>query len=262
MIDVITKQTKHGAVVRKTKGNGKAVVVIPHGGCLVPEEYFAHLNITESFKRDYDEYAIDIFEALDPSNISYIVLSDIHRDFVDFNRSPHDEFEKGVLRAVDFQRKPVLKRAYSPEERRKIITAIYNPFHNCLEDCIEEVKEQQGKVFLLAGHTMDSVGPKTAPDPGRQRPDLSIGTLDDTLAAMEYIVPFEEAIRDMAKQVGLTVAKNTPYSGGGYITKKYGRPEYSYHTIQLEVNKDTCADIGKRKAIKKIIDKVLSELPL
>ena len=137
MIDVITKQTKDGVVVRKIKENGKAVVVIPHGGCLVPEEYFAHLIITESFKRDYDEYATDIFQFLDPSNISYIVLSDIHRDFVDFNRSSHNEFERGVLRAVDFQGNPVLKEDYPPNERRRIIRRFYKPFHDLLEDCVE-----------------------------------------------------------------------------------------------------------------------------
>jgi len=108
---------------------------------------------------------------------------------------------------------------------------------------------------------MNNVGPQTSPDAGRQRPDLNIGTLDDTLAGIEFIVPFETTVTEMAKKSGLTVAKNTPYSGGGYITRKYGKPEQGYHAIQLEVKKGSCNTKQKRKIIQQIIDQALSELP-
>ena len=67
-----------------------------------------------------------------------------------------------------------------------------------------------------------------------------VGTLDDESADVEIIHAFVEALRAAAKihDLGLSTAKNDPYSGG-FITRKHNDPDNRIHVLQLEVTMDT-----------------------
>ena len=42
-------------------------------------------------------------------------------------------------------------------------------------------------------------------------------------------------------EAGFEVARNEPYAGG-YITRRYGRPEEGHHALQIEINRSLYMD--------------------
>ena len=150
----------------------------------------------------------------------------------------------------------VLQKEYDSKQEEKILK-YYDLYHNIISSLIENLKREQGYALVIDGHSMTSVGLGRVHDEGEERDNIVVGTLDDTSAHPDIISAFVESLKQGIKpyNLGLTLAKNEPYSGG-FITRMHGDSKNDVHVIQVEVTMDTCmyepmeSDKAKRYTLK------------
>jgi len=236
------------------------ILSIPHSGVLVPKKYKDHFTLDSKSLLEVDLFSDLLFESIGGLQ----VISRFAPFFVDMNRnregseSRHlpNHLTNSPTEYYNVKDELVLEKNYAPAEEDSIMN-YYDLYHNILASLIENLKREQGYAFLIDGHSMTSVGLGRVHDEGQERDNIVIGTLDDTSAHPEIIKAFIDTLRQSIKpyNLGLTFAKNDPYSGG-FITRIHSNPESDVHVIQVEVTMDTYmyepvdTDKVKRYALK------------
>ena len=127
----------------------------------------------------------------------------------------------------------------------------WDEYDKASRDAVLKQYKKYGKALIIAGHTMEGVGPKNAPDPGKKRPDISIGILNYRFVKKEYAQLFISSIKEVTK--GLKIGVDTPYTGIGTSTDIFGKPKKGLNMILIEVNIDSYKNRKKRKIIEKAI---------
>ena len=223
--------------------NPDFILSIPHSGVLVPTRYADQLDISRECLLEIDMYSDILYGGLEGMQI----ICGLAPFFLDLNREREGSQEPGLPRHLtnpateyySIENKSLLKRPYSKDQKEQILE-YYDLYHGILERLILAMKEYKGYALVLDGHTMSSVGLGRVHDEGRERKDFVVGTLNDFSAHPEIINAFVESLKAGTEthQLGLTLEKNEPYSGG-FITRKYADPQNDVHVVQLEVTMDT-----------------------
>lgn len=238
-------------------GGNKFVVAVPHSGDVIPVELEGRIILDQFNFEGYDLHSSEIFTEL--SEYGPVVLGIPHREIIDYNRLRDDNNPVGgVLPEEGFHGNRFLNRPHTPVEREELLQKYWDPYQGALDRLVREQHDIYGHVLLIAGHTMEGVGPKHAPDVGMMRPDLSIGTLDGTLADKIHLDTFIQALQEAAE--GLDVKIDYPYNGSGFITKCYGKPNKGLNAIQIEVNTDSYEDPQKQPLICNAIQYAVEKL--
>jgi N-formylglutamate deformylase len=149
------------------------LIVIPHGGCNVPEELFGYeaLSKFDLFMQS-DACANDLFSFGD--RVAATIDTDISRLFMDLDR-PYTSLrpdQDGVIKKSTRFGAPVFKDGHFPDEiaLANLIQRYWVPFHEAVKKIIGT-----GSVRLILDcHTMMAVGPKMSRDPGKPRPLVMI----------------------------------------------------------------------------------------
>ncbi len=219
------------------------ILSIPHSGVLVPTRYADQLDISRECLLEIDMYSDILYGGLEGMQ----VICGLAPFFLDMNREREGSQEPGLpchltnpaTEYYSIENKSLLKRPYTKDQKERILE-YYDLYHGILERLIRAMKEYKGYALVLDAHTMSSVGLGRVHDEGRERKDFVVGTLNDTSAHPEIIDAFVESLKAGADmhQLGLTLEKNEPYSGG-FITRKCAAPESDVHVVQLEVTMDT-----------------------
>ena len=231
-------------------GGTKLVIAVPHAGDNIPVELEDRILYDQYNPNGYDLYATEIFQKL--AEHGPVVLGVPNRELIDYNRfRDAEDSVRGVLPEEGFHGNRFLYRPHTPEERETLLTKYWDEYQDALESLVLSQHQEYGAVLIIAGHTMESVGPQNAPDTGIPRPNISIGTLDGTLAEKLYLDTFMEALQEAAKELDVRV--DHPYRGEEYITRQFGRPIEGFNIIQIEVNIGSYEDPLK----KPIIDQAL-----
>ncbi|MGH8034818.1 MAG: N-formylglutamate amidohydrolase, partial [Lysobacterales bacterium] len=109
-------------------------------------------------------------------------------------------------------------------ERRK---RYWLPYHRCLHEELERIRQAHGHAVLLDAHSIRSTQPLLFDG---VLPDLNLGSHGGKSAAGSLI------------GVALKALRSSPYSlvldgrfKGGYITRHYGKPGFGCHALQLEM---------------------------
>ncbi len=233
-------------------GGKRIVVAIPHAGKFIPPSLRSRVNGGFN-EQGYDVHAQDIFSRF--VRHGPVLSGTPHRELIDYNR---DRDSDAVLSSVGFHANPFLDRPHTLEEREALLTKYWDVYQAKLERLVDMQKGLYGKAFVLAGHTMEGVGPVHAPDAGEPRPDISIGTLSGQLAGREYIACFVSVLRDLAGDLNVWV--DEPYAGGGYVSRRFGQPDEGLHSLQVEVNIDSYEDPAKRQTILSALDVAVDTL--
>ncbi len=223
------------------------VVEVPHAGVIVDDETRATLAVSEHMiARDADLYVDDLY-ANAPKLGATLIVAHISRYVCDLNRSradvdaltvsggsapnnPHGLIWRLTTDGSSALRSPPLP--YAELERR--IAQFYEPYHAALITQLQTKRDRFGFAVLLCAHSMPSRSRSQPGDTGETsfRPDLVPGTRRKTTAAASLISITDE----LATKHGLTLAHDTPYSGG-HTTAHYGRPKHGIHAIQLELSR-------------------------
>ena len=115
------------------------------------------------------------------------------------------------------------------------LAAYWQPYHTQLQEELDRLLTEHGKVVLWDAHSIASVVPRFFEG---KLPDLNFGTAD----GVSCDPALTKAITEAASLDGnYTIAVNGRFKGG-HITRFYARPEQGVHTIQLEMCQSTYMD--------------------
>ncbi len=233
----------------------------PHSGRDYPEAFVAGARLDpQTLRRSEDCYVDEIFADV-PDHGAPLLRALFPRAYVDPNREPYEldprMFSETVPAYVNGSSPRVAAglgtvprvvasgaEIYSGklcfEEVRQRIEALYRPYHAALADLIDGTRERFGSCVLIDCHSMPSIcGPAEHEAGRRRRADMILGDGNGTTCAEALTALVEQHLT----QLGYTVARNAPYSGG-FITRHYGRPKNDVHALQIELNRGLYVDEG------------------
>jgi N-formylglutamate deformylase len=149
--------------------------------------------------------------------------------------SPTDKSARGLglVRRYVTPGVEINSRPLEVSELRDRINNSYRPYHEALDELVEEIKCERGFVWHINWHSMKSVGNAMTPDgAGAKRPDFVVSNRDGQSASSELTEWIVGALRSF----GYTVSLNDPYKGGT-IVERIGSPSDNIHSLQIEINR-------------------------
>jgi len=216
-------------------GPAPLVVSMPHSGTYLPPDLAARLAPAARDLPDTDWHVPRLYEFCESLGAS--VLRATHsRYVVDLNRPPDGaplypgKRETAVCPVETFDGDPLYAPADAPAraEVDARIRRYWQPYHERIEALIRSKLERHRRCLLWDAHSIRSTVP--ALFDGRL-PDLNVGTAgghscDPGTARL--------IVDRLAAQRRFTHVLDGRFKGG-YITRRYGRPEAGVEAVQLEI---------------------------
>jgi N-formylglutamate deformylase len=220
-------------------GASPLIVSMPHTGTHVPDWLAPRLSAAARPLPDTDWHLERLYDFLDDLGASVLVATH-SRYVVDLNRPPDNanlypgQDTTGIVPMDTFYREPVYLPGFPPseEEVAKRIETYWRPYHQRLQQALEETKARHGYALLWDAHSIFSEVPRFFEG---KLPDLNLGT-----AGGQSCGPgIGEALLKSVE--GYSAVLNGRFKGG-YITRRYGNPAERIHAVQLELSEATYMD--------------------
>lgn len=221
-------------VYRFHAGDSPLLISVPHDGRKLPGDIEA--NMTPAGRRlpDTDWHVARLYEFARELGASLLV-AEYSRYVVDLNRPPDDEslypgqLKTGICPVETFAGEALYEGAavVTDEERERRVEAFWQPYHDKLRACLDELRQRHGYALLWDAHSIPSRVPRLFDG---ELPALNIGTNDRRSCASNV----EQAVADVARKSSYSTVVNARFRGG-YITRHYGDPEADCYAIQLEL---------------------------
>ncbi len=228
------------------------VFASPHSGNRYPPGFIAQSRLDrQTLRRSEDSFVDEIFQAA-PALGAPLIRARFPRAYIDPNREPFeldpamflDELPTyantrsprvaaglGTIARVVATGADIYRGKLSFDEALERIRHFYWPYHAALRSLIDQTRDRFGFCILVDCHSMPSTGLEASEVNGRPV-DFVIGDCHGMACASSVMQTVVQCLRDL----GYSVRRNTPYSGG-FVTSHYGRPEEGLHTIQIEINR-------------------------
>lgn len=247
------------AVVRPPRQTAPVVVSSPHSGNIYPEDLVARTTLDFATLRSSEDCFVDELFGAAPELGIPMVKALFPRVYVDPNREPF-EFDPamfseplpdfvttrtsriaaglGTIARVVSNSVQIYGDKLTLAEAMHRVRSCWRPFHDSLGGLIQETVDRFGYCVLVDAHSMPSNVQVVSAD-GRARPvaDIVIGDCHGTSCA----ATLSDRVARTAAHLGHRVERNAPYAGG-YVTRRYGRPDQAVHAIQIEVRRDLYMD--------------------
>jgi N-formylglutamate deformylase len=218
------------ALVRR---GGPLLVSMPHVGTAIPDDLAKRLTPAALTRVDTDWHLPALYDFLAALDATVLVATQ-SRYVIDLNRPPDgDSLYPGQdttgLVPVDTFRKEPLYRDAVPDaaevaSRRE---RWWRPYHEALAAELQRLRQRHASVVLWDAHSIASELPRFFQ--GRL-PDLNFGTADG--ASCDPALA-DAVLSPVRAQHAFSWVLNGRFKGG-YITRRYGRPNDGVHAIQLE----------------------------
>ena len=217
------------------RGSLPLLVSIPHMGTEIPQPLHADYQ-PRALELEDTDWHLDRLYAFARTLGASLLQATVSRYVVDLNRPPDDApmypgASNTELCPTRFFTGDALYRegfVLSTEEKERRRTTWWAPYHQALQQELARLKAQHGFVLLWDAHSIRAEIPWLFE--GRL-PDLNIGTADGKSAH----AGIAQAVQDAAaRHPQFTHVLNGRFKGG-YITRRYGRPEENVHAVQLEM---------------------------
>ncbi len=218
------------------------VVEVPHAGLMLDALSLATLAAPgRSIGRDADLYVDELY-AEAPERGASMLVAHVSRYVCDLNRGEQDVDARaadggralsaphGLVWRTTTEDRPALFAPISRQELQRRLNLIYRPYHEALQQLVQEKLAHFGFAILLCAHSMPSYGRAGHSDPGRPRADIVPGSRGGTTTA-EVV---RTATEEVARSCGWSVEHDEPYRGG-FSTAHYGKPNLGVHAIQVEI---------------------------
>lgn len=218
-----------------SEGRVPVLVNAPHPGTFIPPDIAARMTSGALQVPDTDWFAERLADvALDHG--ASLMTATHSRYVVDLNRDPSGAVlypgadNTGLVPVNTFAHDPVYREGAAPDQREiaERVERYWRPYHDRLYAELAKLKVVHGVAMLLDVHSIPARAPRFFE--GRL-PDLNLGTADGASAS--------PAVADRAWAVcagakGFSAVKDGRFKGG-YITRRYGRPEENVHAVQIEI---------------------------
>ena len=224
-----------------TRGGTALVLSIPHAGRRLPGWVAARMTPQARELPDTDWRVDELYDFA--ADLGATVLrANYSRYVVDLNRPPDGaslypgQAVTGLCPTVLFDGRPVYLPGKEPgktetERRRR---QFWQPYHDRLKAELDRACRQHGKAVLYDCHSIASAVPRLFR--GRL-PALNLGTNRGLSCAPEL----QQGVVAEIDGSGYDYAVNGRFIGG-YITRRYGRPERGRHSLQMEIAQDAYMD--------------------
>jgi N-formylglutamate amidohydrolase len=252
------------------------LVEVPHSGLQVPPEVESEIDATPlAMLRDSDIYVDQLYRRA-PEHGATLLVSRVSRYVVDLNRGPDDVDSaavprhprarhipaRGVVWRARTDGTPLLRAPLTVQQFTRRLELFYEPYHRTLREVAAQIREQHGRVVILAAHSMPSAGRRTLGGGKVRRADIVPGTRGRSTADGRII----DLIDSHFREAGLSVKHDDPYRGG-WTTSSYGAPKRGQHAVQIELNRALYVD-EKTSEIKPndfaqlqtVLDRLVGEL--
>lgn len=228
----------------------------PHSGTDYPAD-FKHSVPLALLRQGEDTHVHTLWQAA-PDVGATLIAARFPRTYIDPNRTLADldpgmidgtwpeplepgektRLGKGLIWARMDPETPIYDRRLTVSEVQARIHHYYLPYHNALEDVVQERYAQFGKLWHLNLHSMpNDVYARLGIDPDREPADFVLGDRDGTTSEPAFVELIEAYLRSQ----GYTVARNDPYKGVQLIAKM-GQPEQNRHSLQIEIRRPVYMD--------------------
>ena len=227
------------------------LVEVPHSGLQVPPEVESEIDATPSaMLRDSDIYVDQLYQNA-PENGATLLVSRVSRYVVDLNRGPDDVDSaavprhpkgrhipaRGVVWRARTDGTPLLRAPLTVQQFTRRLELFYEPYHRMLREVASQIREQHGRVVIVAAHSMPSSGRRMLGGGEVRRADVVPGTRGRSTADGRII----DLIDSHFREAGLSVKHDDPYRGG-WTTSSYGAPKRGQHAVQIELNRALYVD--------------------
>ncbi|MBV6881967.1 N-formylglutamate amidohydrolase [Epilithonimonas ginsengisoli] len=222
------------------------IISVPHAGTFIPQDIKSMMNPELSDKLDDTDWFIDKLYGFATNLGITIITANYSRWVVDLNRNPQNQplYNDGrvitdVVTVTDFNGNQIYKDNYIPdsEEVSRRVELYHKPYHEKLDELLQQTKAEFGKVLLFDAHSIRKSVPGIR---NEDFPDLILGDNDETSASPELI----KTTIDSLQNKGYEFSHNHPFKGG-YITRSFGKPEENIHALQLEMCKTNYMDASE-----------------
>ena len=217
------------------RGKTALLVSLPHCGTEIPHELQARLVPRARALEDTDWHVAELYAFVRELGASLLVPR-YSRYLIDLNRPPDDAAlyagtnNTGLCPDRFFSGDALYRPGQAPDaaeiaHRRSVY---WHPYHDALLDELTRLKSAHGYALLLDGHSIKSELPWLF---AGRLPDLNLGTADGASCAPSLRAAL---VREFEAQRNFTHATDGRFKGG-YIVRKYGRPQEQVHAVQLEM---------------------------
>lgn len=233
------------------------LIAVPHAGRAYPGSVIERMRHPgHAALKLEDRYADLLGERIARQTGAALLVAQAPRAMIDLNRG-HDDvdwemFAQGKPHSLDSyapglrarsglglipRRLPGLgelwKRRHDEDELAARIGAIHAPYHACLAEVLEGLRDRWGAALLIDLHSMPPLGFRD----GLPAPEVVVGdrfgqTCDGSLVGSCFSY-FAEMRRG--------AAHNRPYAGG-YVLERHASPALGIHAFQLEIDRSSYLD--------------------
>ena len=224
------------------------LVTVPHAGQMLTPDMTSALRVPPSHLRQLEDPWVDQLLAGVPANGGWLLATRWARAVADVNRAA-DEFAftgsptgwrvtgkarigLGVV-PTRLAGMPIYGKALEPSAVEARVALAHAPYHAALAGMVSELHARFGEVFVIDGHSM----PDNAQSGAVPVADVVLGDRWGRAAETAWTAAVEEVLAGE----GFTTTRNRPYAGG-YITRRYGRPEDGVHVVQVEFRRGLYMD--------------------
>lgn len=224
------------------------VVTVPHAGQRLTPEMTTTLRVPSVHLRQLEDPWVDRLLASVPAHGGWLVATHWARAVADVNRAADEFAFTGTLagwRATGKARiglgvvptrlagAPIYAKPLAPAAVEARVALAHAPYHAALARTVAELHARFGEVFVIDGHSM----PDNAQSGAVPLADVVLGDRWGRAADTAWTTAVEQALG----AEGLVTTRNRPYAGG-YITRRYGRPEEGVHVVQVEFRRGLYMD--------------------
>jgi N-formylglutamate deformylase len=251
----------------------------PHSGASYPLD-FGHILEELDLRRLEDAFVDELYDHV-PEHGAALLSAQFPRSYIDPHRAeddldvsmldahwphpanPSQKTKNGIgLLFREAANGPLYKRKLTVAEVRERLDRYYWPYHQLLEQTLEQTFARHGAVLHINCHSMKSVSTRTSPEGvGNSRPDFILGDRDGTSCAPEITARVAQHLREH----GYDVRVNSPYKGVELV-RRYSDPSRGRHSMQIELNRSlymdeqTVAKHGGYDAFKNVLRSLTSAM--
>lgn len=216
------------------EGNSPLVVSIPHDGRLLAPGLTERMTDAGRGMPDTDWHVRKLYSFVVELDAT-VISARYSRYVVDLNRPPNDatlyenQVVTGIVPDKTFSGADIYLGNQAPDrpEQEARVTQYWQPYHDCLADALDTVRDSFGYTLLWDAHSISSVVPMLFDG---VLPDLNIGTNGGASCA----APMANAVASVGAESSYSTVVDGRFRGG-YITRHYGVPGRGIHAIQLEL---------------------------
>ena len=221
------------AVYDYRAGERPLLVSVPHDGRNVPAAIRERMTDAGRSIPDTDWHVEQLYDFASDIG-AHVIVARYSRYVVDLNRSADDgdlypgQLSTGLCPSETFAGDPIYRsKAVGATEKRQRVRLYWQPYHDRIRACLDDMQKQFGRALLWDAHSIPSLVPRLFDG---ELPVLNLGSND----ARSCRGNVEREVAAVAKQSRYSTVLNGRFKGG-FITRQYGDPENNVHALQLEI---------------------------